>query len=539
MTSRIRKIGLFALAALFWASTAAFALAGPTGSQALFGHGGVLLHSSGTTASGSGSDPYRMEPWNLWSRVDDGSSLQAEAPDLAFGAGDAIHCTHTATVGSYAFQRLMFATSLDQNQSWVVPSVEALQTGGDIWVWEPVFAKLAGPRVWIVYRVDRPGGAGSGIGFVKSTNGGLSFDAPVQVDDGAPYGEQDFTPNAVSIGDTVCVVWYEYGSRHLRFNRSIDAGDSWLADDLPVDDSVTSSHYSQPQLDYDTGSGLLYVAWSTGGDEIRIAHSSDFGDTWSPTTRVSDASASDVSAPSMRIGPDGTLYVLWEDFRNGSDVDVYFAKSSDHGSAWTDPPVKVNDETVWGNQYEPHLALGEDGVLHAAFIHNVPFELDVNLFYTRSLDGGLSWETPDSQVNDALDDVGASVPRTVSILAAPAGRAYVAWRDQRSWTRIYCASNLAPTSVADAAGPAASLSLRIYPNPAADWAEFALLGGSRAGTRFRIFDVEGRQVAEASAEGSWRWNLRDDEGAPVAAGLYLVRAEQAGAVAARRVIVRR
>lgn len=205
VTAATRKLGIFSLVFSCCGCFPVPAMAGTQESAALFDNSGALLRSPDRIVAREGSHSGRMEPWNLWTQVDDGSSPQAEGPDLAFGEGNALHCTHTATIGSTAFQRLMFATSLDQNQSWVAPSVEALHTGGNIWVWEPVFAKLGGSQVWIVYRVDRPGTAGSGIGFVKSADGGSSFGAPASVDDGGPYGEQDFTPDAISSGDPICV----------------------------------------------------------------------------------------------------------------------------------------------------------------------------------------------------------------------------------------------------------------------------------------------------------------------------------------------
>lgn len=76
---------------------------------------------------------------------------------------------------------------------------------------------------------------------------------------------------------------------------------------------------------------LLYLVWGTDNEEIRITSSVDFGDHWSPSVRVSDAAAVHVSAPSLQLDPDGTLYVLWDDFRSGTDLDIYLAKSTDQG----------------------------------------------------------------------------------------------------------------------------------------------------------------------------------------------------------------
>ncbi len=95
-------------------------------------------------------------------------------------------------------------------------------------------------------------------------------------------------------------------------------------------------------------------------------------------------------------------------------------------------------------------------------------------------------------------------------------------------------------------GPTAAAFLSApTPNPAARSVRFALSAGPGAGVRVEIFDPLGRRVrtllreARAGGPRELAWDLCDDDGRPVAAGLYLVRAARGGEVESRRIVVAR
>ena len=90
--------------------------------------------------------------------------------------------------------------------------------------------------------------------------------------------------------------------------------------------------------------------------------------------------------------------------------------------------------------------------------------------------------------------------------------------------------------------PAASLSSAPNPFSSETRVEFALPAGYSGAVRVRVFDLTGRQVAtlydgEASGDRiGARWDGRDRSGRPVAAGVYLVRAEANGLALTRRIV---
>lgn len=82
-------------------------------------------------------------------------------------------------------------------------------------------------------------------------------------------------------------------------------------------------------------------------------------------------------------------------------------------------------------------------------------------------------------------------------------------------------------AVADAplAGPAGTVALRAWPNPSRGAVHFASPADAGDGATLDVLDLQGRRVwsAPVSAHAVLRWDGRDAHGAPVAAGLYLVR----------------
>ncbi len=94
--------------------------------------------------------------------------------------------------------------------------------------------------------------------------------------------------------------------------------------------------------------GSIYVAWPHWLDEdsaeIRVARSTDGGDTWSEPVSVSPV-VSKKGIPALAVTADGVVGVSWYDFR--ADVagdapfsaEVWFAQSLDQGQSWRERPL--------------------------------------------------------------------------------------------------------------------------------------------------------------------------------------------------------
>ncbi len=415
----------------------------------LFDQTGALIHSGTSGLKGSSDKPEfgntrDITPWNLWTNIGDGTYDQYDNPKLEIDANGMLRALFCGHEEFYWSRNILFAESGDFNVSWTNPNIVAAHTTTNLHFMYPEFAKSTETDVWAAFSQYHDGFDGVGVKFIRSHDGGATFDAPVIVDDGDPASNYRLFPNALTYQNHVLVVWAEWADTvgFIRWSRSDDNGATFLAEDQPIDDSfaATSTH-DQAVTVFNPLIERWFVVWATADEKIVIAWSDDFGDTWTTPMQINDLNNVYAEEPDMIIGPDGTLYVVWADIRNGDDLDVFFVKSEDNGATWTNPSIKVNDDIVAGNQYEPHIFLDSGGVLHTAFNRNMPGSTMVDLYYTYSTDGGASWVTPNLIVNDEAGIVGVDVPCTFDVVADADHAAYIAWRDFRDWPQIICTSN--------------------------------------------------------------------------------------------------
>ncbi len=173
----------------------------------------------------------------------------------------------------------------------------------------------------------------------------------------------------------------------------------------------------------------VYLAWQDTRDDsegdIFFARSTDGGQAWGPNIQVNDdLPGVEQSAPYLAArGND--VYLAWHDEREGGEGDVYFARSTNGGQSWSaNQRVNGNTFSVVG---APAIATGAGSRLHATWATSK------TLIYTnRSADAGQSWG---GNVAVGGADLGAS-----SFTGYPApgiatngsGDVYLAWWDTRN-----------------------------------------------------------------------------------------------------------
>jgi len=202
--------------------------------------------------------------------------------------------------------------------------------------------------------------------------------------------------------------------------------------------------------------------------------------------------------------------------------------------------VKVND-TFAGNQYEPHLRVDPSGGLHVCWIWNLPFQTDIDLYYSVSTDGGISWLWPTPRVNDIPYVVQPYVAWTSDMLADERGSAYLFWNDGRDthyYDNVYCSTNREPAGIAigeegraarELSGPAETrATMQILGQPGPDPVVLLRLEEPVAELRLDLLDLEGRRLVRVHigplGAGEHRFALpRDDHGGMLAQGVYLLR----------------
>jgi hypothetical protein len=236
-------------------------------------------------------------------------------------------------------------------------------------------------------------------------------------------------------------VWHDDrdGADAIWFNRSPDGGRTWETEAVRVNDGAAAASFAALACDDER----VVVAWEDHGDgEIGSANvyvdvSTDGGRSWGAADVLLDG---DVWGWYEAFGLDVALngadvYVGWADTSNGS-YDVFVASSRDGGATFG-APVRIDgrDEgSAWSAW--PDLVAAPEGRAYVAFedIRNGTGDI----YFSTTADGGATWS--DDERLDG-DEQGAGVSQRPR-LAADDGEVWVVWTDDRNGARdVYAATS--------------------------------------------------------------------------------------------------
>ncbi len=214
----------------------------------------------------------------------------------------------------------------------------------------------------------------------------------------------------------------------VQFSASNSSGEGqgFFEADVKVDDSPKKASFPEVKVD---DVGVIHVVWTDTRDwpsqGIYYTKSTDGGKTFLPAVSVTDKTSGAKIGPAFDLGPNGWIHVAWMDVR-GSSYDIYYANSKDGGMTFGDN-TKVNDDSFFGGQGSPDIAVDENGVIHVAWRDGRSHDTDI--YYANSTDGGNSFST-NLRVND-YD--GASLNYAVTVIDTDSnGTPHVAWEDKRN-----------------------------------------------------------------------------------------------------------
>jgi len=209
------------------------------------------------------------------------------------------------------------------------------------------------------------GGPVTGIVFSRSTDRNQTWSSPIALSGGDVQGSVP----GVAPGGTVYVVFgrgiFYGGSGTLEFVKSTNGGVTFGSPGIAA--NITAIPYTLPNSWFRTPASL----------------------------------------PAFAVSPaNGYLYVAWADYRNG-DADIYFARSTNGGVAWS-TPVRLNDDPV-GNgmdQFQPQVSVAPNGRVAVMWFdrrlgcpdlpwippdHIGDANFCIDTFMTRSFDDGQTW----------------------------------------------------------------------------------------------------------------------------------------------------
>lgn len=170
------------------------------------------------------------------------------------------------------------------------------------------------------------------IMFARSEDQGLTWSEPIRISQqagnsaGDAYMLRSASP-AVGPNGELYIAWAgldSEGNLSIMFDKSSDNGNNWLVQDIKAADFPGGSHFNIPGIYPGVGTGWLNMVCDTSGG----IHN-------------------------------GTLYINWEDRRNGDDdSDIWLIKSTDGGESWTEP-IRVNDDGSGAHQFFTRAAVDQ------------------------------------------------------------------------------------------------------------------------------------------------------------------------------------
>ncbi|MBL9086968.1 MAG: exo-alpha-sialidase [Planctomycetia bacterium] len=203
-----------------------------------------------------------------------------------------------------------------------------------------------------------------------------------------------------------------------------------LAADLRIDtDAAGAAASIVPDVACD--GNTVAVVWQdqrAGLPEVFYRTSLDGGVTWMLTdARLPRLPAGLVASTNPRVAVSGlAVYAVWQDNRNGA-ADVFFNRSLDGGMTWLVPDVRLDTDVAGAAASEaPRLALAGTNVY---VVWQDARNGARDIYLNRSADAGTTWLAADVRLDtNAAGVAGSHEPR----IAASGAYVYVTWFDQRN-----------------------------------------------------------------------------------------------------------
>lgn len=210
-------------------------------------------------------------------------------------------------------------------------------------------------RIYVSW--DRNSGNNQILYIAYSNDGGGTWTAPIKVNDGTSRFERVIGAYPAVDQNTGVVYdsWHDYAKNIIYVDRSTNGGASW-----GTDVAAATTHAG-----FGTDIGCV------GGRSQGPAHA-------------------------LKVGPSGTLYLVYADPVAGRGFDVLLVTSTDGGAHWS-PPVTLNDDGTAADQFHPTLSVESNGAggdkVTVSFYdrRDDPSNCLSNVYSTQSTDNGANW----------------------------------------------------------------------------------------------------------------------------------------------------
>jgi hypothetical protein len=227
----------------------------------------------------------------------------------------------------------------------------------------------------------------------------------------------------------VTLVGQDQGADIWVTGRAVD--NAWLYAPSPVWSGPTEIGAALGAADVPAvaldGDGQMHAIWSErdaqGNPGNRLYYASGEESLTGTSAYVIEALDGKAEQPSMVLLGD-RLHLVWSGGANGQTYcSRSFVRDAGSRSGWYEPTALPEPEGAGGLGSWPRIQADRTGLLHV--IYAVPANEARGIYYTRSTDGGLTWQ-PALPVCDAVAEGWASVDRPALAVGAD-GTLHAAW----------------------------------------------------------------------------------------------------------------
>jgi hypothetical protein len=176
----------------------------------------------------------------------------------------------------------------------------------------------------------------------------------------------------------IYVLWQEIlfsGGSHggdILFARSTDGGWTFSAP-LNLSNDLAGSGKGRLTKDlWHNGSlalaqgpeGNLYAAWTDYEGTLWFRRSTDHGSTFAPPVMVAGRGGKELArGPALAVSTQGTVYLAWTVGENAA-ADIHFSQSLDHGRSFMEPQIAYHSG---GHADAPKIAVDQAGTVHLVY----------------------------------------------------------------------------------------------------------------------------------------------------------------------------
>ncbi len=300
-----------------------------------------------------------------------GTSVIRSDPSLAYDANGNLYVAYVVFDSSTTTSTVIVATSTNDGASFAhVISVDTvavlanivdtnLGTGPD---------GLGNQAVYVAYTENTF--IGNGIVVAGSNDGGATFTTPTTVSDNFANSFSNGDPSVGPSGQ-LYVSWFDVTDSAVRFDRDLD-GLFLGVSNFGADSTVVDNSTARP-----IGGGNFSLFFN-----LTVAASPNHGIGTAPELDTDRSGAA----------TDGNLYITFVDLFGGNDTDVFIARSTNQGAAWTLLPVRRSAATEFMPALDVDQSSGSVNVLYYSTIGDTATgNDDVNAMLASSTDAGANF----------------------------------------------------------------------------------------------------------------------------------------------------